>query len=148
GLQRELVTLAEQTNIPVAATLLGKSVIGEHHPFYLGVYEGAMGREDVRRYVETSDCVILLGFFMTDINLGVFTARLGPSRCIGGTRERMSVRYHNYEDVRFKDFMHGLVRLPLKRRAVKDHPRPKANPAFRAHRGSRPVKVQRLFEAL
>src|SRR5688572_23621476 len=48
GLQSELLKLAQQTGIPVAATILGKSVIGEHYPFYLGVYEGAMGREDVR----------------------------------------------------------------------------------------------------
>jgi len=65
GLQGELLKLAQQTGIPVAATILGKSVIGEHYPFYLGVYEGAMGREEVRRYVETSDCLIMLGAFMT-----------------------------------------------------------------------------------
>ena len=69
-------------------------MIGEHHPCYLGVYEGAMGREDVREYVESSDCVILLGFFMTDINLGVFTARLDQARCIRATSEKMSVRFH------------------------------------------------------
>src|SRR5262249_39665809 len=55
GLQEVLLRLAQATNIPVAATLLGKSVIGEQHPFYLGVYEGAMGREEVRRFVESSD---------------------------------------------------------------------------------------------
>src|SRR5437879_5643195 len=49
GLQPELLKLAQRTGIPVAATILGKSVIGEHYPFYLGVYEGAMGREDVRQ---------------------------------------------------------------------------------------------------
>jgi indolepyruvate decarboxylase len=147
GLQRELVQLAQQTGIPVAATLLGKSVIGEHHPFYLGVYEGAMGREDVRRYVETSDCVVLLGFFMTDINLGVFTARLDPSRCIRATSERMSVRYHNYEDVRFKDFLRGLLRLSLRPRRPRPHPHPQATPVFKPGvRGA--VRVQRLFEAL
>ena len=75
-----VLRLARETHIPVAATLLGKSVIGEHHPFYLGVYEGAMGRDDVRQYVESSDCVILLGAFMTDINLGIYTARLDPAR--------------------------------------------------------------------
>src|SRR6058998_1625066 len=64
GLQDSLLRLAEKTNMPVAATIMGKSVIGEQHPFYMGVYEGAMGRDDVRRYVETSDCVILLGAFM------------------------------------------------------------------------------------
>src|SRR5688572_15578814 len=36
GLQEELLSLAQSTNIPVAATILGKSVIGEHYPFYLG----------------------------------------------------------------------------------------------------------------
>src|SRR5262245_60647367 len=53
GLQEELVKLIGKTGIPVAATILGKSVIGEQHPLYLGVYEGALGREDVRRYVES-----------------------------------------------------------------------------------------------
>src|SRR5213079_3241208 len=116
GLQDLVVKLAEKTQIPVASTLLGKSVIGENHPFYLGVYEGAMGREGVRAYVESSDCVILLGAFLTDINLGVFTARLDPARSIYATSEKLSIRYHNYEDVRFKDFMRGLLRAKLRRR--------------------------------
>src|SRR5258706_1527091 len=45
GLQDQLLKVATRTNIPVAATILGKSTIAEHHPFYMGVYEGAMGRE-------------------------------------------------------------------------------------------------------
>src|SRR5262249_13752015 len=108
----------------VAATVLGKSVIGEQHPFYLGIYEGAMGRDDVRQYVESSDCVIMLGAFMTDINLGVYTARLDPARSISATSEKLSIRYHTYEDVRFKDFMRGLKRLPLRRRRLGRIPRP------------------------
>jgi TPP-dependent 2-oxoacid decarboxylase len=147
GLQNELVELAQKSNIPVASTLLGKSVIGEQHPFHLGVYEGAMGREDVRQYVEQSDCVLLLGFFMTDINLGVFTARLDPARCIRATSERMSVRYHYYEDVRFKDFMRGLLRLPLRRRRLEKHPHPRATPAFRPERQAS-LTVKRLFQRL
>src|SRR5580765_1085348 len=82
GLQEELIKLVQKTNIPVAATIMGKSVIGEQYPFYLGVYEGAMGREAVRRYVESSDCLIMLGAFMTDINLGIYTARLEQKNSI------------------------------------------------------------------
>src|SRR5271154_7067248 len=48
GLQAELLRLLEATRIPFATTILGKSVIDEWHPLYLGVYEGAMGREAVR----------------------------------------------------------------------------------------------------
>jgi indolepyruvate decarboxylase len=92
GLQDEVLQLAQSTSIPVAATVLGKSVIGEQHPFYLGIYEGAMGRDDVRQYVEGSDCLIMLGAFMTDINLGIYTARLDPGRCISATSEKLSIR--------------------------------------------------------
>jgi indolepyruvate decarboxylase len=60
GLREEVMRLADRNQIPMCATLLGKSVVSERHPLYLGVYEGAMGRESVRRYVEESDCVILL----------------------------------------------------------------------------------------
>ncbi len=148
GLQDALMRLAQRTNIPVAATLLGKSVVGEHNPFYLGVYEGAMGREDVRRYVESSDCVIMLGAFMTDINLGIFTARLDPARCLYATSERLSIRYHSYEDVRFKDFVRGLLGARLRRRALIKMPHPRPAAEFHPRRGHRAITVKRLFERL
>ena len=148
GLQDALLKLAKKTNIPVAATLLGKSVIGEQHPFYLGVYEGAMGRDDVRRYVESSDCVIMLGAFMTDINLGIYTARLDPARSIYATSEKLSIRYHTYEDVRFKDFMRGLLRVGLRRRSLKKIPRPTPIDGFQLKRGETKLTVQRLFQRL
>ena len=62
--------------------MLGKSVIAETHPLFVGLYEGAMGNDQVTRFVEESDCVILLGAFMTDINMGIFTANLDPAKCI------------------------------------------------------------------
>ena len=151
GLQDQLLKLARQTNIPVAATVLGKSVIGEHHPFYLGIYEGAMGREDVRQYVEVSDCVILLGAFLTDINLGIYTARLDPARSIYATSEKLSIRYHTYEEVRFKDFVCGLLRLRLRRRKLGDIPRtPQGIPraARRTPYSSKAITVRYLFERL
>src|SRR5437879_663987 len=124
GLQDQLLKLIGKARIPVAATVLGKSVVGEQHPLYLGIYEGAMGRDDVRQYVEDSDCVLMLGAFMTDINLGVYTARLDPGRSISATSEKLSIRYPSYEDVRFKDFMRGLLSLPLRRRRNAKFPRP------------------------
>jgi indolepyruvate decarboxylase len=107
-----------------------------------------MGREDVRRYVESSDCVLLLGAFMTDINLGIFTARLAPGRCIYATSEKLSVGYHGYEDVRFSDFMHGLVKSCLRRRRLGKIPRPAPVAPFRPRPGNTPVTVKRLFERL
>ena len=148
GLQDQLLKLISKANIPVAATVLGKSVVGEQHPLYLGIYEGAMGRDDVRQYVEDSDCVLMLGAFMTDINLGVYTARLDPARSIYATSEKLSIRYHTYEDVLFKDFMRGLLGLRFRKRALGRIPRPKAVNGVPGKANPAALTVKRLFERL
>ncbi len=127
GLQQEVLKLAEQHNIPMCATLLGKSVVSEKHPLYLGVYEGAMGRDSVRKYVEDSDCVILLGTFMTDINLGIYTAHLDPEQCIYATSEKLRIRHHHFHDVLLTDFVKSLAKAKIAR---KRQPLPKRNPAW------------------
>jgi indolepyruvate decarboxylase len=116
GLREHVLKLAEEHNIPMCATLLGKSVVSEKHPLYLGVYEGAMGRREVTEFVEASDCVILLGTFMTDINLGIFTARLDPGRCVYVTSEKLRVGHHHFHDVLLSDFVKGLAKADFKQR--------------------------------
>ncbi len=108
GLQDELMALAEQAGIPIAATILGKSVISERHPLYIGLYEGEMGNPDVTQFVEDSDMILLLGAFLTDINLGIFSANLDPNRCIYATSEQLRISHHHYHDVPLKDFLLGL----------------------------------------
>src|ERR1041384_4835946 len=98
---------------------------------------------------------------MTDINLGVYTARLDPARSISATSEKLSIRYHNYGDVRFKDFVNGLLRLPLRRRKLGNIPRPTPPGALSSasngngsrsgtshSTSTRRLTVKRLFERL
>ena len=113
-LQDELLALAESTGMPIATTILGKSVISEAHPLFAGVYEGAMGRPEVTELVESADCLLMLGCFLTDINLGIFTAKLDPSRCIDATSENLRIRHHHYHDVRLDDFLRGLIERKLR----------------------------------
>lgn len=114
GLREQVLALAEQNQIPMCATLLGKSVISERHPLYLGVYEGAMGRQEVTEFVESSDCVILLGTFMTDINLGIYTAKFDPRNCISATSEELRIGHHHFHDVLLKDFIDGLQQTKIR----------------------------------
>ncbi len=109
GLQDQLIKLAERAKIPIAATILGKSVVDETHPLYCGLYEGAMGRDDVTKYVEESDCILLLGAFMTDINLGIYTAQLEVKNCIYATSEHLQISYHHYPQVPLADFLDRLI---------------------------------------
>lgn len=125
-LQDELIKLAERMGIPIATTILGKSVISEAHPLFAGIYQGAMGRPETTELVESADCLLMLGCFLTDINLGVFTAKLDPSRCIDATSEGLRIRHHHYQNVQLGDFIRGLIQRNPK---VNPTPVPKlANP--------------------
>jgi indolepyruvate decarboxylase len=116
GIQDKLLQLTAKTNIPVAATVLSKSVISEDHPFYIGVYEGAMGQQSVRECVESSDCLILMGALMTDINFGISPTPIELSKSIYVTSEKLSIKHHNFENVALQDFINGLLEAPLVRR--------------------------------
>lgn len=147
GLQNELIQLAEKTRIPVAADLLGKSVIRESHPYYLGIYEGAIGREAVRRAVESSDSLLMLGCFLTDINLGIYTARLDPVQAIYATSEKISIHRHRYDDLLFPDFVRALVRSKIRRRPAPKIPSCKISYPHLQGENAR-LKIQRLFQHL
>ena len=148
GLQDQLVALAESMQIPMAATILGKSVVAEKHPLYVGLYEGAMGLDEVTRYVEESDCVLLLGAFMTDINLGINTANLDPAKCIYATSEQLRIRHHHYHDVVLGDFIHELTaaRPQTVRRPVLRRPKQTSGPF--TLRPSEPISIMRLIARL
>jgi indolepyruvate decarboxylase len=147
-LQDKLLQLADKTNIPIAATVLSKSVISEDHPSYIGVYEGAMGHESVKEYVESSDCLILLGALMTDINFGISTTPIEQSKSIYVTSEKLSIKHHNFENVLLQDFLTKLIEAPLTRRTRKQGDAKKNNNKHFSAAKNQKITVKRLFERL
>ena len=141
-------SFAEGAGLPIATTILGKSVISEGHPLFVGVYEGAMGRAEVAECVEEADCLLMLGCFLTDINLGIFTAKLDPSKCIDATSEDLRIRHHHYRDVRLDDFVRGLIarRMQLAKPLVPPR-EPAVAPPWRAVPDA-PMTSSRLFARL
>jgi indolepyruvate decarboxylase len=148
GLQDDVLNLAESSHIAIAATMLGKSVVSEVHPLYVGLYEGALGREEVTRFVEESDCVILLGTFMTDINLGIYTANLDPAKCIYATSEQLRIRHHHFHGVQLDDFIRALAaRRPTPAQRVLP-PNPQQNGEKFSVQVDAPVTIRRLTARL
>ena len=56
----EIVRLAERFDIPVATTVVSKSLISEHHPLSLGVLH-LFGHRLPNKVLKVSDCVIAVG---------------------------------------------------------------------------------------
>jgi indolepyruvate decarboxylase len=114
GLQDELTELVEHMNAPIATTLLGKSVIRENHPLYIGVYGGLVGREEILEFVENADCLLTLGTLLTDMeDVKAHTTLLAEGRTVHATADSIAIKHHTYEGVRFKDFIRALVTSPL-----------------------------------
>jgi len=146
GLQKAALQLIDKSNIPFVTLLQSKSVLPETHPLYMGVYEGGVGLRDVRAYVEKSDCLILLGAELNDINLGIFTAKLDTRVSIFAAREKTSIAHHHFSGIQLEDFINKL-KLPLKKRIRPKTPRPPMDVTF-APKTNRKITVKRLFECL
>jgi indolepyruvate decarboxylase len=144
-----VVQIAERINIPIATDLLSKSAIPENHPLYLGVYGGAMSSDEhVRKYLESSDLVLMFGTFITDMSMGFYTAKLDRERTVLATTERVSVQYHRYESIQFRDFLAALTRVKIRAKPFR-HPNPHAAPRpLKNKERSEPLTVVDFFRIL
>lgn len=106
--------IAKEHNIPIAATLLAKSVVRETNPLYIGVYSGALSSPECRDYIDNSDCVILLGAFISDVFLGFQTAKLDINQTISLNMDKIKVGLHSYNDIHFKDVLESLAKSDIK----------------------------------
>jgi indolepyruvate decarboxylase len=109
GMGERLRQFAERVGLPVATTILGKSVFSERHPLSLGVYAGRLSRTEVRKTVDESDCVLMLGVMQTDVNLGFLPLKVGNhQRLVLATSEGVQVKHAHYDRVLFGDFVEAL----------------------------------------
>lgn len=142
------VGIARKFNIPIAATLLSKSVISEQNPLYLGVYAGGLSDPETQRRVEESDCLILLGAFITDMFLGLNTAKLERKNTILATTEETRIGLRRYDKIVFRDFLEKLLYSNITPRPKDSRPIAAAAPKPPAFKTDDPVSVEAFFALL
>ena len=108
-LQKEFAGLLDKTGFPYVTMMLGKTVLSEHHPQFIGLFEGDRSRDYVRNRVESADCILQLGALMTDLNTGGFTTNLDDSKTISANIRSVKIKHHYYENVHLHDFILGLT---------------------------------------
>ncbi len=130
GLDDLALALASKFNIPVASTLLSKSIISETHPLFIGVYSGPLSDASVQKYVEESDCLIMLGAYITDVWFGFMSTseKLTRRNTLMATTEKMQIGARTYEQVALKEFLERLIEEPIAPRMLGDLPKPAAEP--------------------
>ena len=119
GLIEPIIKMAERLNIPMATTTLSKSAISEMHPNFIGVYAGRMSNQIVSDTVERSDCVMMLGVLMSDMDMGIYTAHIDPKKILHVTRERLAIGRHRFEHIQPSDFIDRLTKIEIPPKAEK-----------------------------
>jgi len=104
-LQKEFAAFLDKTGFPYVTMMLGKTVLSERHPQFIGLFEGDRSRDYVRDRVESADCILQLGDLMTDINTGGFTTNLDDAKTISANIRTVKIKHHYYENVYLQDFI-------------------------------------------
>jgi len=96
GLGGDVLKLVETVELPFATMLSSKCALPELHPQFAGIYQGGWSKEVVRQQVESSDCLLSLGAWMTDLDTGLFSINLDHRRMIVAGDGNVRIRNHYY----------------------------------------------------
>jgi indolepyruvate decarboxylase len=108
GVASEITTLSEKMQSPVAVINAAKAVIDETLPHYLGVYNGKASERHIPEAIETSDCLLAIGYRPIEVTTGDFTASL-PANTIHARGYSVDVGDENYQAVTLKDVLRGVI---------------------------------------
>ena len=108
GVAPELMQLAEKLQAPVAVINAAKSVIDETFPLYLGIYGGKASEPGVREAIESSDCLLSIGYRPIEVTTGDFTASL-PDDTIHARGHSFDLGHDNYQAVTLREVLRGVI---------------------------------------
>jgi indolepyruvate decarboxylase len=131
--------LAEKIQSPVAVINAAKAVIDETFPHYLGIYMGKASEPHVREAIETSDCLLAIGYRPIEVTTGDFSASL-PANTIHARGHSMDVGDDNYQAVTLREVLKGVTdAVPQVRNRAPRHVTPGA--AMAAAQAGGPAKL-------
>ncbi|KIZ15866.1 alpha-keto acid decarboxylase family protein [Streptomyces natalensis] len=99
GLQDKAMSLVQQLNVPFVTELLSKAVLSEDDALFAGVLDGQASSAAVTELAATSDFVLGLGVWLTDIN------------SLGWEPDYDKTAFASFDAVKFGTFFGGQVAL-------------------------------------
>lgn len=107
------------SGLPYVTMALDKSVLDETNPSYLGLYMGQLINPEIREFVESCDCILAIGTIPSDINMGMFTAKLDKTRIINIMPSSVHIGYTDHINVKMLDVLEELFKRLNKRTDIK-----------------------------
>jgi indolepyruvate decarboxylase len=119
GIKDLAMAVINVSGLPYVTMALDKSVLDETNPSYLGLYMGQLINPEIREFVESCDCILAIGTIPSDVNMGMFTAKLDKSRIINIMPSSVHIGRTDYINVKMLDVLEELTRRLNKRTDIR-----------------------------
>jgi indolepyruvate decarboxylase len=108
GVMGQVAALADRLQLPVATMTGSKGLFCEQSSLFAVVYCGSCSAPAVRQVVESSDCLLTIGYRRVDSTSGTFTDDI-PGNAIHLNAQSACMEEDNFEDVFLGELLSRLV---------------------------------------
>ncbi|CNI68825.1 indolepyruvate decarboxylase [Yersinia mollaretii] len=91
GARQSLNQWLAEVNLPHSTLLLGKGVLDETHPLFIGTYAGAASDASVKEVIENADVLITVGVWYVDTITAGFSQHITQDNCIDVQPEQVRI---------------------------------------------------------
>jgi indolepyruvate decarboxylase len=107
GLADQLQELVQASGLLFTTTSLGKTVLDESQPQFVGTYAGPASAALTLEVMDNADCILALGTIITDDYLGIMGSAFANMLEVTAEHVRLGQQY--YRGVTLPDFLAGLL---------------------------------------
>ncbi len=111
-LESKFLEFQDLVKAPIISSLLGKAVIPEDHPWYIGMHDGVFTSSHTKEFIGNCDSLIGLGLWNTDLNtFGAKTITPGNISRVFASRNMVKVGDELFVQVALDHLLDSLIDL-------------------------------------
>lgn len=109
GLEDKVAELARRLAIPTATSFMARGILAGADAPLIGTYLGLAGEPEIRRAVERSDALLMLGVILCDTNFGVSKRQIDMRRAVHAFDREVRFAHHLYPDISLAALIDALL---------------------------------------
>jgi len=111
-LQAKFTALQQAVGAPFLSSFLGKAVVSENNPWFLGMYDAVFTNDYTKQYLNESTSVVGLGIWNTDLNMfGSSSTETGNISPVFASRNMVKDGENLYVQVSLEHLIDGVMAL-------------------------------------
>ena len=111
GLEDKLAELTSILGVPVVTSFMARGILADADAPLIGTYLGLAGEDDVRKTVEGSDGLLMLGVILSDTNFGVSKREIDMRSVVHAFDKEVNFAHHCYPAVHLDTLLEAMIEI-------------------------------------